>query len=348
MSVPRRLRPNPTRRCRASPRLVLAFAMAASLAPFGAIALAPSALAQPTESYPSRVVRLIVPRAPGGLVDVVARVYAQHLSERLGQPVVIDNRPGAGGTVAGEAAMRATPDGHTLFVATQDSQVLTPLLRKRPPYDALRDFTQISLLFTTPLYLFVHPSVPAQTVKDLVTLARSRPGKLTYASLGVGSTQHLAAELFKSRLALDIVHIPYKSTSQALVEQQTGQVDLNFTGGTSHFPFVASGKLRVLASTGLKRSQLHPSVPTLDESGVPGFDMEPWYGLSGPAGLPAPTVARISRETVAILQTPAVRDRFAADGLEPRPTTPAQFDARIRADLPLWSKTMRDAGFAPN
>jgi len=347
MSVPRSLHPNSTGCCGVSPRLVLAFAMAVSLAPVGAIALVPAALAQPAEPYPARVVRLIVPRAPGGLVDVVARVYAQHLAERLGQSVVIDNRPGAGGTVAGEAAMRATPDGHTLFVSTQDSQVLTPLLRNRPPYDALRDFTQVSLLFTTPLYLFVHPSVPAQTVKELVALARARPGKLTYASLGVGSTQHLAAELFRSRLGLDIVHIPYKSTSQALVEQQTGQVDLNFTGGTSHFPFVATGKLRVLASTGLKRSQLHPTVPTLDESGVPGFDMEPWYGLSGPARLPAAIVARLNRETTAILQLASVRDRFAADGLEPRPTTPAQFDARIRADLPLWSKTMREAGFKP-
>ncbi|MBC7779652.1 MAG: tripartite tricarboxylate transporter substrate binding protein [Proteobacteria bacterium] len=299
----------------------------------------------PPSDYPTRVVRMIVPRAPGGLVDVVARVYAQSLSERLGQPVVIDNRPGGGGTIAGEAAARATPDGHTLFIATQDSQVLTPILRKQPPYDALRDFTPISLLFTTPLYLFVHPSVPAQSVQELVAIARARPGKLTYASLGVGSTQHLAAELFKSRMKLDILHVPYKSTAQALVEQQTGQVDINFTAGTSHFPFVNSGKLRVLGSTGLKRSALHPQLPTMIEAGVPGFDMEPWYGLAGPARLSARIVEHLNRVTGEILRSGPIRERFAADGLEPRPSTPKEFEARIRADLPLWTQTMRDAGF---
>jgi tripartite-type tricarboxylate transporter receptor subunit TctC len=294
--------------------------------------------------YPNRVVRLIVPRAPGGLVDIVARIYAQSLAEKLGQSVVIDNRPGAGGTIAGEAAMHSNPDGHTLFVSTQDSQVLTLILRKRPPYDALRDFTQISLMFTTPLYLFVHPSLPVQSVQDVIALARARPGKLTYASLGVGSTQHLAAELFKSRTKVDILHIPYKSTAQALVEQQTGQVDLNFTAGTSHFPFVNSGKLRVLASTGLKRGTLYPQLPTMIEAGVPGFDMEPWYGLSGPAGMQAAIVERLNKLTAEILRSQAIRDRFAADGLEPRPSTPKEFDARIRADIPLWTKTMRDAG----
>jgi len=297
-----------------------------------------------TSDYPNRVVRLIVPRAPGGLVDIVARIFGQSLAEKLGQPVVIDNRPGGGGTIAGEAALRASPDGHTLFVATQDSQVLTLILRRKPPYDALRDFTQISLLFTTPLYLFMHPSVSAQSVQELIVLARARPGKLTYASLGVGSTQHLAAELFKSKAKVDLLHIPYKSTSQALVEQQTGQVDLNFTAGTSHFPFVASGKLRVLASTGLKRSALYPQVPTMIEAGVAGFDMEPWYGLSGPAGLPLPVVDKLNRITGEILRSAAIRDRFAADGLEPGASTPKAFDARIRADIPLWTKTMREAG----
>jgi tripartite-type tricarboxylate transporter receptor subunit TctC len=295
--------------------------------------------------YPSKLVRLIVPRAPGGLVDIVARTYAQALGERLGQPVVIENRPGAGGTIAGEAAARAAPDGYTLFVSTQDSLVLTPILRKKPPYDALQDFTHISLLFTTPLYLFVHPSIPAKSVQELVALARANPGKLTFASLGVGSTQHLAAELFRSRMKLDLVHIPYKSTSQALVEQMSGQVDINFTAGTAHFPHVANGRLRVLASTGLKRSSLRPDLPTLNESGVPGFETEPWYGLSGPAGLPARVGDRLNRDTVEILKSAAIRERFKADGLEPRPSTPKEFEARIRADVPLWTKTMREAGF---
>jgi tripartite-type tricarboxylate transporter receptor subunit TctC len=298
----------------------------------------------PSQDYPNRVIRVIVPRAPGGLVDIVARLYVQSLSERVGQQVIVDNRPGAGGTIAGEAAMRAAPDGYTLFIATQDSQVLTPILRKKPPYDPLRDFTQISLLFTTPLYLFVHPSVPAKSVQDLVALARAQPGKLTYASLGVGSTQHLAAELFKSRTKLDIVHIPYKSTSQALVEQMAGQVDMNFTAGPSLFPHVTTGKLRVLASTGLKRSALRPNLPTISESGVPGYETEPWYGLSGPAGLPPRVVERVNRETHDVLRSATIRERFAADDLDPRPTTPKEFDARIRADIPLWTKTMRSAG----
>ena len=303
------------------------------------------ALAQtPSPEYPTKPVRIIVPRAPGGLVDIVARVYSQSLTERLGQQVIIDNRPGAGGTIAGETAARAAPDGYTLFVSTQDSLVLTPILRRKPPYDAVRDFTPISLLFTTPLYLFVHPTVPAKSVKELVALVRSQPGKLTHASLGVGSTQHLAAELFKRRLNVDIVHIPYKSTSQALVEQLAGQVDMNFTAGPSLFPYVAKGQLRVLASTGLKRSLLNPKLPTLHESGVPGFDVEPWYGLSGPAALPARLVERLNRETNEILRTPAVRDRFLADGLEPNPSTPKEFEARIRDDIPLWTKIMRGAG----
>ena len=302
-------------------------------------------VAAPSAEYPSKVVRLVVPRAAGGLVDVVARVYAQALAERLGQPVVIDNRPGAGGTIAGELVARAPRDGYTLFVSTQDALVLTPILRAKPPYDALKDFKHISLLFTTPLYLFVHPSVPAKTVKELVAIARANPGKLSYSSLGVGSTQHLAAELFRSRLNLDLTHIPYKSTSQSLVEQMAGHVDINFTAGTSHFPHVAKGKLRVLASTGMKRSSLRPDLPTMHESGVPGFDTEPWYGLSGPAGLPENIAARLNRETVEILRTPAIRERFAADGLEPRPSTPAEFEQRIRADVPLWTKTMREAGF---
>jgi tripartite-type tricarboxylate transporter receptor subunit TctC len=325
-----------------TPRSAFVFSLA--MLPAG---IAGAQSAPPASDYPNRVVRVIVPRAPGGLVDIVARVYAQSLSERLGQQVIVDNRPGAGGTIAGEGAMRATPDGYTLFVATQDSQVLTPILRKKPPYDALRDFTQISLLFSTPLYLFVHPTVPAKSVQELVALARAQPGKLTYSSLGVGSTQHLAAELFKSRMKLDIVHIPYKSTSQALVEMQAGQVDMNFTAGPSLFPHVQTGKLRVLASTGLKRTSLHPKLPTVNESGVPGYETEPWYGLSGPAGLPARIVERLNRETTEILRSAAIRERFAADGLEPRPTTPKEFDARIRADVPLWSRTMRDAGFQP-
>lgn len=323
-------------------------------APLTALALACStagvAFAQGTPSsgeYPTKPVRLIVPRAPGGLVDVAARAFAQGLSERLGQQIVIDNRPGAGGTVAGEVAARAAPDGYTLFVATQDSQVLTPLLRVKQPYDALRDFTPISNLFSTPLYLFVHPTVPAKSVTELVNLIRARPGQLSYASLGVGSTQHLAAELFKSRMKLDILHIPYKSTTQALVEQVNGQVDFNFTGGPSHFPHVKTGKLRVLASTGLKRSMFNPDLPTMNESGVPGFDVEPWYGLSGPAGLPARIVERVNREAVEVLRSTAVKDRFTNNGLEVRPTTPQEFEARIRADIPLWSKTMRDARMKP-
>lgn len=299
----------------------------------------------PAGEYPTKVVRLVIPRAAGGLVDVVARTYSEALTQRLGQQVITDNRPGAGGTIAGELVARAPRDGYTLFVSTQDALVLTPILRAKQPYDALRDFTHISMVFTTPLYLFVHPSVPAKNVKELVAVARANPGKLTYSSLGVGSTQHLAAELFRSRLNLDMVHIPYKSTTQSLVEQMAGQVDLNFTAGTSHFPHVAQGKLRVLASTGMKRSSLKPDLPTVHESGVAGFDTEPWYGLSGPANLPQNVAARLHKETVDILRTPAIRERFAADGLEPKPSTPAEFEQRIRSDVPLWTKTMRQAGF---
>ncbi|MCC7486354.1 MAG: tripartite tricarboxylate transporter substrate binding protein [Burkholderiales bacterium] len=294
--------------------------------------------------YPNRVVRVIVPRGTGGLVDVVARLYAENLAGRIGQQVIIDNRPGAGGTIAGEAVTRAVPDGYTIFVSAQDTQVLTPILRKKPPYDPVRDFTHISLIFTTPLHIFVHPTVPAKSVQELVAIARANPGKLTYASLGVGSTQHLAAELFKSRLKLDIVHIPYKSTAQATIEQLAGQVDINFTAGITLFPHVDAGKLRAIASTGSKRSLARPKLPTVAESGVPGYEMEPWYGLSGPAGLPAPIVDRLNRENAEVLRSAPVRDRFRSDGLEARPTTPGEFTARIKAEIPLWTKIMREAG----
>jgi tripartite-type tricarboxylate transporter receptor subunit TctC len=316
--------------------------LGALLVPHVALAQAPAAV--PGADWPARPVRIVVPRATGGLVDVMARAYAQLLAERLGQPVIVENRPGAGGLIAGEAVARAAPDGYTLFAATQDSQVLTPLLRKKPPYDPLRDFTPVSLLFTTPLFVFAHPGVPAKSMEELVALARARPGKLTYASLGVGSVQHLAAELFKSRTKLDIVHIPYKSTSQAMVEQMTGQVDLNFTAGTTLFPQVQAGKLRVLGTTGARRSTLHPDVPTLAEAGITGVDMEPWYGIAAPAGLPARIVERLNRETVAILTGAGLRERFVADGLEPRAGPPAEFEARIKSDVPLWTQILKDAG----
>jgi tripartite-type tricarboxylate transporter receptor subunit TctC len=296
--------------------------------------------------YPNRPVKLIVAFTPG-LVDNFARVVAQHLTERFGQPVVVENRPGANQAIGAEAAAKSAPDGYTLFMGTQSGLVLGTIARKSVPYDPVRDFAPISMLFTTPLYLFVTNAVPAGSVQQLIALAKSQPGKLNFGSIGRGSSQHLAAEMFKSAAGIDIVHVPYQGSDRAALGLISGQVELMFDGGASVIPQVRAGKLRVFASTGEKRTQSMPDVPTMNET-VPGFVIAPWIGLVAPAGVPRPIIDKLNREVVSMLRLPATREKFAAlAALELTPSTPEEMAQRIRSDFPIWTKVMRDAGIEP-
>ena len=299
------------------------------------------------QPYPSRPIRFIVPYTPGGLGDSFARAVAQDLAERFRHPVVIDNRPGASQAIGAEATAKAPPDGHTIFMGTQSGLVLNTIARKKLPYDPVRDLAPVSMLFTSPLYLVVHPSVPANSVKELIALAIKRPGKLTFASIGNGTSQHLAGELFRARAQVDIVHVPYKGSSPATTDLLGGQVDMMFEGGVSSLPHVKAGKMRALATTGRKRTEAMPELPTMSEAGVPDFDITVWFGLVAPAKTPAPIIERLNKEVVEILRTPALKEKFSAAGIDITPSTPAELGERIRADLPYYTKLMREAGIQP-
>ena len=306
-----------------------------------------TAFAVCSQNYPTRPIRFIVPYTPGGLGDTFARAVGQGLSQRMGQPVVIDNRPGASQAIGAEATAKAAPDGYTLFMGTQSGLVLNTIAKKSLPYDPLRDFAPVSMLFTTPLYLVVHPSVPAKSVQELIAAARARPGKYTFASIGPGSSLHLAGEMFRKRAGVDIVHVPYKGSSPAITDLLSGQVDMMFEGGVSALPHVRSGKLRALATTGRKRAEAMPQLPTMAEAGVPGFDVTAWFGLVAPAKVPRPIIERLNREVGQILRTGALKEKFAAAGIDITPGTPEELAQRIREDLPYWTQVMREAGIQP-
>ena len=311
-----------------------------------ALACALPALAQAQATYPSRPIHFIVPYTAGGLADVFARAVAQGLGERLGQPVVVENRPGASQAIALEAAARSPADGYTMIMGTQSGLVLLTASRKSLPYDPIRDFASVSLMFSTPFYLVVNPSVPARTVNDLVALAKSQPGKLFYASIGTGSGHHLVAELFKLRTGVEIVHVPYKGNAPAQTGLLAGEVQFMFEGSSILAP-VKAGKLRALASTGRERSQAMPELPTVAESGVPGFEMATWFGLSMPAGVPRPVIDRLNRELGEMLRSPAMREKFVPYSIDFIPSTPEAMTERIRTETPVWAKVMRGAGIEP-
>jgi tripartite-type tricarboxylate transporter receptor subunit TctC len=309
--------------------------------------LGTAAHAQGAANYPNKPLRLIIPLAAGGLVDTFSRSLGQRLSDRLGQPVVPDNRAGANQAIAGEAAAKAAPDGYTLFTATQSGLILNAAARKQLPFDPQKDFAPISLLFSTPFYLVVNPSVPARNVQELIALARSQPGKLSFASVGTGSAQQLAAELFKAQAKVDVFHVPYKASSQAANDLIGGRVQMMFEGGASSLPHVRAGKLRALAVTTQKRSEATPDLPTMIESGLPSYDLTVWFGLVSSAGTPRPIIDRLNREVVEILRDPSFKAGFTQFGIDLMPSTPEELGDRIRKDLPVWTKVMRDAGIQP-
>ena len=299
--------------------------------------------AAPAQDYPRKPIHLIVPFAPGGGNDTVARAIGMQLGAQLGQPVVIDNRPGAGGVVGAELAAHAAPDGYTLFLGGVGSLAVNPNLHAHLPYDPLRDFVPVTLLASAPSVLVVHPSVPAASLSEFTALARKNPGKLNYASNGNGSSAQLAAVLYESMAGVRMVHVPYKGLAPALVDLLAGEVQLMFSSMVAILPHIRAGRLRALAVTGRERSPLLPEIPTLAESGLPGYEAGSWYGILAPAGTPGAVVARLHEETVRALKEPQVRERLAAEGAQTMGTTPAQFERYIAAEYARTGKLLREA-----
>jgi tripartite-type tricarboxylate transporter receptor subunit TctC len=302
--------------------------------------LVPQALAQ---SYPVRPVRLLVGYPPGGPTDLAARLAGQQLSEALGQSFIIDNRPGAGGTLAMGLLAQSTPDGYALGLGSNGELAISPHLRASLPYDPLKSFIPISRIGASQLVLLVNPSVPAKTVKELVALARTKPGSVNFASSGSGSTAHLSSELLKHMAGIDLVHVPYKGAAPAMADLMGGQVQMLITGFSGAVPFIKSGKLRGLGSTGAKRLVAMPEMPTIAES-VPGYEVSSWYGVLAPARTPAPIIAILHRELAAMVKKPEVTERLVALGIEPEGTSPAQFAAQIADEIAKWGRVVKVAG----
>lgn len=299
------------------------------------------------QGFPSKPVRIVVGASAGGGIDIVSRLVGQKLTERIGQPVIVDNRPGAGTTIGGDVVAKSAPDGHTVLMASTSFSVSAGLYRKLP-FDPIRDFAPVTLVASGPLVLVAHPLVPAKSVKALIALAKARPGKLTFASGGTGSSLHLAGEWFKSSAGIDMVHVPYKGGAPAAVDLMAGQVDVMFDVMVAQFPHIKAGKTRPLAVTTRTRSSLLPEVPTVAESGLPGFDVAGWFGVLAPAATPSDAVARLHTEIVAVLKSTDVRERLTALGADPVGSTPAEFAAYYRSEVERWGKTIRAAGIKLN
>ena len=293
--------------------------------------------------YPERPIRLVVPFPPGGGADLTSRLISQHLSEALGKPVVVDNRPGGAGNIGTEAVARAAPDGYTLLLASISNAVNVSLFQNLP-FNILKDFEPVSLFVTVPLIVVVHPSVPVHTIPELIALAKSKPGQLNYSSGGVGTANHVAGELFKYLTQVDITHVPYKGGGPALNDLLGGHVQLQFGTITSMREVVKSGRLRPLATTGAKRSLAAPELPTVAESGVTGFEVVAWYGVLAPAGTPRPIVDRLSTELARILLAPAVQELLKTQGTEAVGSTSVEAARFISAEVDKWSKVVKTSG----
>ncbi len=307
-----------------------------SLALFTAVAAA--------QTFPTKPIRLIVPFTPGGSNDVLARVIAEKLTTSLGQPVVVENRPGASGNLGADLVAKSAPDGHTLLIAANNILVMNPALFKRMPFDSIKDFKPISVLGTVPVVLVARPSLNLSSVNDLITAAQKAPGKLNYASSGMGSPQHLSAELFKSMTRTFIVHIPYKGQALAVNDLLGGQVDLQFGAVNSLLPHIKAGKLTALAVGGARRIAPLPAVPTVAEAGVAGYDSDIWVGLVAPAMTPQPIVDQINREVRKIMAMPDVVENLAQQGIVAQTTTQAEMEALVSSDLKRWTAVIKSAG----
>jgi len=319
--------------------------VAASILAFGsALVCAMPHDAQAAEAYPARPIRVLVGYAPGGVNDLVARTIAARLGPRLGQQIVVENRPGAGGNIATDLAAHAAPDGYTMLLGSVASLAMSPALLGTVPFDPLNDFAPITQAVGVSTLIASHPTVPARTLRQFVALAKKHPGKLNYASPGTGSISHLSAELFKKIAGIDIVHVPYKGGAPASVDAISGQVECLISVISSGAPHVQAGKLRGLAVTSSKRAAILPDVPTIAESGYPGFEATGWLGLLFPAKTPEAIVNRVAQDAVAVINMPEVREQLHKAGLDPHPSDPTAFQAYIKTEFAKWAKVIKDAG----
>lgn len=315
--------------------LAVASVAAASLG-----AVAPAA----AQSFPTKPITIVVPFSAGGTTDILARIVAQPLGTELGQPVVIDNRAGAGGNIGAAIAAKAPADGHTLFMGTVGTHAINASLYKKLPYDPIKDFAPLSRVASVPNLLVAHPSRPYKTISELIAYGKANPGKVNYASAGSGSSIHLSGELFESMAKIGMVHVPYRGSAPAVNDLLAGQVDIMFDNMPSAIQHVRAGKLRAIAVTTAKRSDQLPQVPTIAESGVPGYEATSWFGLFTKAGTPAPVVAKLNAALAKVLTQPDVKKRIAEQGGLTHAESPEQFAAFIQAESQKWGKVVRDSG----
>jgi len=309
-----------------------------------AVFAATPALAQKSAAdYPSKFVRFIVPYAPGGSSDVLARTLGQKLGDALGQTFVVDNRPGAGSMIGTDIAAKSTPDGYTIILSDMP-HTINPSIYSKVPYDPVKDFSPITVIGVSPMFLFVHPSFPAQSVRDFIALAKAQPGKIAIASGGTGATTHLMAELLQIHAGIKLTHVPYKGAGPALTDVVAGQIPATFTSMATAAPYAKSGRLRILGVTSARRLPAFPDVPTFEESGVPGMIVEHWWGVMAPAGVPRPIVEKLRTAIVKAIASADVRERFAVLAVEPRTNTPEEFRALLASDVKRWAKVVKDAG----
>jgi len=309
-----------------------------------ALALAAASACTMAQSYPDRPIRFVVPFPPGGAADLTGRTLGRALGERLGQPLVLDNRGGAGGTIAAEIVAGAAPDGYTVLFATMGTQVINPHLYSKLRYDPIRDFAPVSLTHVTPRVLVVHPSVKANSVMELIALAKRSPGTLTFGSAGNGSSSHLSGELFNAMAGTSMTHVPYKGSGPAATDLLAGRISMSFDSIAVYKDYIVLGKLRALGVTTLNRSDALPSVPTIAEAGLPGYDISNWLGVLVPAGTPAAIIARLNAEIRHANNDAEMKKQLLAVGIEPVHSTPEEFAQLIRADLAKWGKIVKASG----
>lgn len=317
---------------RAGPVVLASLAVAAAAAPARA------------DNYPDKPIRLILTSPPGGTSDALGRPTAQKLGESLGKQIVIDHRAGASGNIGAEIVAKSNPDGYTLLLAQTQTLAINPTLYKKLGFDPLRDFTPVAMVASIVFVLVANPSLAANTVTELVRLAKAQPGQLTFASASSGSVSHLAGELLKSSAGIDMLHVPYKGAGPAVIDLIGGQVMLMFAGGPSASTQIKAGRLKPIAVAGIARSPAFPGVPTIAEAGMPGFDVRAWWGVVAPAKTPQTVVARLNREIIRTLDLPDIREWFASQGADPVIMTPAQFGAYIKSEYTKWAKVVKDSG----
>ena len=316
---------------------------------FAAAVVQTPVIAQPAstgsgQAYPAKAVRMIVGFPAGGTSDIMARLTGQKLSEAWGQTFIIDNRPGAGGNIGTELVAKSAPDGYTLLVSPGSTLTSNPAVYSKVPFDTVRDFAPVTIIAGVPNALVVHPSVPVKNLKDLIALAKSRPGQLAYASTGAGQSTHLSAELLKLSAGINMIHVPYKGSAPALTDVVAGQVSVMFDNLPSVLPFIKSARLKPLAVSSATRSRALPELPTVAESGLAGFDVTVWFAVLAPAATPREIVNRLNTEIVKAIKTQDMRERLAQQGADPVGNTPEDFAAVIKRDLAKWAKVVKDAG----